>query len=416
MRFNGACLPMLCLVQLSLTLLVFSQLTSFSFVQSASRDHHRAIEGQVSLRSVGKRQADSGEPEPDSKAEAKQYTVAVKRAPTPKNLIETLDLAMDRPIFDYILASAAYTQLAYFTKRRLLEEADWESQVLVRLHARVEDMVLQKELDAQGSSNILWTLAQLSDGFTVPTQLLAALIQSVPTQVRGMDEQELSNSLWACAKLKDVAPAILQVVPSIAVQIPNKAKDMVPQALSNCLWACLQLEDEASTVRDIVPAIVTEVPSKIKNMKPQALCNSLESLVPLQEAVPEIANFLADDGSGDGIVRSAASHLSTLLPGLKGKDLNIAVPAVVWACARVGVHHDELLASVEERLGLRAQLSRLRDFGLCALSWSYQVLDAEDDFSDFQKLLKSEITKRGLSEVDVESSKLGYLKWNRAKV
>ena len=115
-------------------------------------------------------------------------------------------------------------------------------------------------------------------------------------------------------------------------------------------------------------------------------------------------------------MRSAAKHLNTLLPGLTGKDLNVDVPAVVWACAKTGVYHPELLASVAQRFGSRAKLSRLKDFGLCALSWSYQLLDRENDFVEFWKLLKGETQRRGLSEADVESSRLGYLKWNRADV
>ena len=394
---------------------MFSDLNSFSFVQGASWDGQRAAEGQVSMRSARKGQADSGQPEANSKAEAQQFTVAVKTAPTAENLIKTLDWVVDGQIFDYILASASYTQLVTLKRRRVLQQSDLDSPVVHRLHTRVQEMVLADQLNAQASSNILWSLAQLSDRFSIPTQLLDALVKSVPTKVRGMDEQGLSNSLWACARLKDFTSAVLGVVPAIAAQIPNKAKDMAAQALSNCLWACLLLKDEASTVRDLVPAIVAEVPNQIKNMKPQALSNSLEALVPLQEALPEVAHFLNDGSRKPGIVRSAAAHLNSLLPNLGGNDLNIAVPAVVWACAKVGVHDDGLLASVAERLGSRTKVSELKDFGLSALYWSYQVLDAEDDFVDFRKLLKSEISRRRFSEADVESSKRGYLKWNRAK-
>lgn len=78
------------------------------------------------------------------------------------------------------------------------------------------------------------------------------------------------------------------------------------------------------------------------------------------------------------------------------------------------MYHEELLLSVAQHLGSRKQLSKLRGFGLCALAWSYQVLDAEDDFEDFKDLLMSQATRRGFSEADIESTRLGHLKWNHA--
>lgn len=137
----------------------------------------------------------------------------------------------------------------------------------------------------------------------------------------------------------------------------------------------------------------------------------MDALILLQESAPGLS-----DEHEDGIVWSAAARLNTLIPELAGNDLIIAVPAVIWACAVVAVQHDELLASAALRFGSQSAVSGLKDFGLCALSWAYQVLDVENDFADFRTLLKSEIDRRDLSEADVESSRFGHLKWNRANV
>ena len=111
---------------------------------------------------------------------------------------------------------------------------------------------------------------------------------------------------------------------------------MIPQHLSNCLWACLQLENEAPQALEIVVlAIMAEIPGKIKEMVPQALFNSLDSLILLQESVPEVVGFLGENGSQDAIAPSAAARLNTLLPKLTGQDLNVVVPAVVRACAKL---------------------------------------------------------------------------------
>ena len=71
---------------------------------------------------------------------------------------------------------------------------------------------------------------QLFDGFRVPTHL-AALVNSIPTKVKGMVPQALSNCLWACLQLEDNAPEVLRIVPTIVQEIPDKIEDMVPQAM-----------------------------------------------------------------------------------------------------------------------------------------------------------------------------------------
>eukprot|EP00438_Fugacium_kawagutii_P028129 Skav213009 [mRNA] locus=scaffold2312:71456:72748:+ [translate_table: standard] len=392
--------------------------------------------------------------EQDVSALSARRTSRIKNAPSAEVLILVLDEVLDGP-FDFYQASSAYTQLAALKRRRGLQTSDWDSPVIARLHARVEDLVLQDQLNEQASANILWSIATLSDQFSIPTQLLDVLVKSLPDKAEGMKPQELSNclwafvqlrevapnvlevvpaigtqimdkaedmspqqlsnSLWACAKLKEAAPNVLQIVPAISAKIPSKAKNMIPQELSNCLWAALLLKDDAPKVLEILPTVVAEVPIKIEDMKPQEMSNTLQALVPLNGLVPEISRLLADDDGEEDILRSAVARLSTLLPRLRGKDLGVAVPSVVWACAKLGMYHEELLLSVTEQLGCTKTLSRLPHFGLCALSWSYQVL-AQDDFVGFKRLLRSETMRRGFSEADVESTRLGLLNWNHAQL
>eukprot|EP00438_Fugacium_kawagutii_P002199 Skav220754 [mRNA] locus=scaffold6504:57893:58573:- [translate_table: standard] len=225
-----------------------------------------------------------------------------------------------------------------------------------------------------------------------------------------MKPQELSNCLWAFAQLKEAAPAVLEGVPAIVAQILGKAKGMKPQELSNCLWACARLRDDAPGVLQVVLPVVVQVSTKIKDMKTQEMSNSLEALVPLRELVPEVARLSVD------IVRSAAARFTTLLPRLGRKDFSIHVPVTLWACAKVGVYPHDLLRSVSQQPGYRKILSSLPRFSLCALAWSYQVLDIQDDCADFRGLLQAETRKKGFSEADVESTRLGHVKWNHAKL
>ena len=272
-RFHHA---MPCLVILCVAWLLFDALHQLSFVQGSGWSGHMVIQRQVTRRLGQKGQQTAGEQDvADDKAKVKKLTLGMKKARSAKELMDVLDEAMGGPIFDFIHASAAYTQLVTLKRRRCLQQKDWDSPVLLRLNARVEDMALQGQLRARETANVLWSLAQLSDRFSISTQLLAALVKSVPTKVKGMDAQGLSNSLWACAKLKDVAPDVLEAVPAIVAQIPNKAKDMKPQELSNCLWASAQLKNVAPAVLEAVPAIVAQIPNKAKDMIPQHLSNCL---------------------------------------------------------------------------------------------------------------------------------------------
>ena len=101
-----------------------------------------------------------------------------------------------------------------------------------------------------------------------------------------------------------------------------------------------------------------------------------------------------------GFVLLAANRLKEMLPSMTStSDLHIAVPTVVWACARLGVQHDLLLA-VAQHLGSKTKVSKLPDWGLCVLAWSFQVLEPE--LMDFEELLLTEINKRGFTDEKVE--------------
>ena len=400
------CLALLCLA----TLAVQEQLVHVGFVQG------------VSCRS-----SQQGQQEADPEVEARRLTSVITIANSAEKLMKILNLAMDEPIFNFIHASAAYAQLVTLKRWKLLRKRDWDSPVLLRLHTRVENMILNDQWNPQASANVLWSITQLSDRFSIPSQLLAALVKSVPTKVKDMNAQGISKIFWASAKAKDVAPVMLEMVPSIVAQIPKRAKDMGAQALSNCLFACALLKDEVPKVLDSLPAVVGEIPAKFKNMTPQEMSNSLEALVLLHDSIPDEGSGSWTDDSLENIVRCAARRFKRLLPRLRGKDFTIAVPVAIWACARLRLYDEEFLASVAEHFTMffaaahfgsyEQQVStRLPNFSLCALSWSYQVFSAQDDFHGFDKLLMSEVRERGFNEADVQSCQRGHLRWNHAKL
>eukprot|EP00438_Fugacium_kawagutii_P002196 Skav220751 [mRNA] locus=scaffold6504:16934:18163:- [translate_table: standard] len=360
-----------CLVHLWWCFAACGALRQLSFVVGSVAWRQRNTERHLTERH---QQAPSLLVDKDARALSVKLTSRKKKAESAKALIELLDKRLDGP-FDFEQASSWYHSLATWKRRRGLQSSHWDSPVVARLHARVQQIVLEDQLNEQAFANIFWSIAKVSDRFSIPTELVDALVKSLPAKAKGMKQQELSKCLWACAQLKDlvpvlqavpaivsqipskakgmtpqhlsnclwatvqlkkVVPDVLEIVPAITVQIPDKAKGMKPQELSSCLWACAQLKDDAPEVLEIVLPVVKQVRMKIKDMNAQDLSTNLEALVPLQKLVPEIARLVADSNGREDILRSSAARLSTLLPRLRGKDLSIAVPSVIRACAKLG--------------------------------------------------------------------------------
>ena len=349
----------------------------------------------------------------DSKdAAARQLTSKFKQAKSAAELLDILDAEVDGPIFNYFHASASYTGLATWKWKGGFTPSEKASPVLPRLAARVQDMTEEGQIGPQAVANVLYSLGKLSDDLEVFEGLLMALVKSLGEKASGMDPQGLSNSLLACVQLKGVAPDVLTVLAKLAAQISIKAKDMVPQHLSNCLWAATRLKDDAPEVLQMVPALLEQIRGKQTSFNSQVICNCLEALVLLQDSVAEVGDFLAAaPGSKNDFLGFAASRFSTLLPRLKGNDLKLAVPSVVWAFARVNFYHKELLVSVAHSLKSDGTLQTLTDWSLCAMLWSYDVLDPDDHFAEFKDTLESERVRRGLSDADVSNSQSG----NRVK-
>ena len=275
-----------------------------------------------------------------------------------------------------------------------------------------------KDMIPRELSNSLSALARLKDDACREdvAKLATALVCQIPDKAEGMIPQQLSNSLWAAAQLKDIAPDVKKIVPAIAAQIQVKANGMVPQHISNSLWAATRMKDDAPEVLQMVPALVEEIPRNQADFSSQAICNCLEALVLLRDSVSEVGSFLgAPPNSKNDFAGFASSRFSTLLPRLKGKSLAFQMPVVVWACAKINSYHEELLVSVAQRAKSDGTLQRLTDWSLCAMLWSYDVLDTNARFANFRKALESERVRRGLSDSDVSESQSGYFDWNRAK-
>lgn len=298
-----------------------------------------------------------------------------------------------------------------------LKEDAFHEDVAKILSALVDQIPVKAgDMIHQELSNCLWASAQLQDFVPCVKKIVPSIATIIIDKAEGMGPQELSNSLWAVSQLKDTVPSVRNILPSLAAQIPYKVKDMIPQHLSNCLLAAARLKDDANEVLSIVPALLKEIPHQETSFCAQDFSNCLGSLIVLQDSIPEVSRFLSTSpGSTHNFVVFAAMRFNSLLPRLKGKDLTFGMPVVIWACAKLGLDHEKLLISITKRLKSGSVLRVLTDWSLCALLWSFDVLDPDAVFSNFIKTLDSERIRRGLSDSDVTESRLGYLEWKRTK-
>lgn len=276
--------------------------------------------------------------------------------------------------------------------------------IVQQIPSRANDMI------PQHLSNCLWAAAQLQEGAPDVLKIVPVLVDQILVNAKDMMPQHLSNCLWAAVQLREAEPAVLKMVPAISEEVPSRAEAMIPQALSSILLAAAQLHSVEPQVLRLVPAVLPQLPIMVERMVPQVLSNCLSALIFLQDSLPELVKpvLLTEDGRR-GFVLLAANRLKEMLPSMTStSDLHIAVPTVVWACARLGVQHDLLLA-VAQHLGSKTKVSKLPDWGLCVLAWSFQVLEPE--LMDFEELLLTEINKRGFTDEKVERSQLGSWEW-----
>lgn len=374
-----------------------------------------------------------------SQEEAKRLTVRLKEAPTAADFLEVLDDAVDRRVFNAYHAGVAYHSMAKWQKQGKLQVSGKNEPLLCRLNDRVQSIMADGQLDARKLSNVLWSLAHLPDVLPNFLQMVTATVAQVPSKVKEMNAQGVSNSLWAAATLKETAPAALKTVPALVARVLPTVKEMNAQNLSNSLWAAATLRETSPVVLKMVPILVAQVPLKVKEMNTQNLSNCLLAASHLHDLVPIVLKMVpvlvaqvplkVEEMNAQDTANclSAATHLHKLVPDfmkivpalldqaalnmkeMKGTNLRLAVPTIIWACARLDIRKDDMFAEAFELLGSKKTCSSLTDWSVCALVWSVETLDPQNRFMEFHQKLKKELRRRHLSKADAERSQYGPL-------
>ena len=145
------------------------------------------------------------------------------------------------------------------------------------------------------------------------------------------------------------------------------------------------------------PALAAQVPLKVKEMNAQDTSNCLAAATYLHELVHDVRE----------IVPALLDHAAVNMKEMKGKNLRLAVPTIIWACARWENRKDDMFAEAFTLLGSGQTCSSLTDWSVCALMWSVETLDLKNRFMEFHQKLKKELRRRHLSKADVERSQHG---------
>ena len=299
--------------------------------------------------------------------------------------------------------------------------------------------LIAKDMNPQHVPNCLWAAATLKEAAPDALKMVPALVTQVPVVADTMTAQGVSNSLWAVASLKTVAPNVLETVPVLVAQVSAIAKNMKAIDLSTCLCAAETLKEAAPDALKMVPALATQIPKMANSMNTQHVSNSLCAAAILKDDVPAVlkmvpplvarirktmtmmnAESISNSLLGMVLLQDSPSHLAvdltsrgcevvehfkSLLPKMSDNDLGRTAPIVLWAYAKMGLQDEELLALVSKHFRKNQTFDQsLSDWSICALQWSYEVLDSQKAFQDFHRIVKTEVQRRGLSEFDVQNS------------
>ena len=207
-----------------------------------------------------------------------------------------------------------------------------------------------------------------------------------------MNSQDVANVIWSVAELSRkgvMSDDLFGLLPMLADRIPHVTSGMTEQAVSNVIRG----------LREMLPTLLARASAMLPSAPPRFLANTCWGLALSKYNDADFLEAVA------GRVADEASEWHT-----RGAALDL--PELLCALARLNATGQaDMLTAVSKKLS--QMLGRLNDWGLCAVSWSYQDLDRDNRFVAFRHGVTAEVTRRGFSEKDVEHSRLGPEWWSK---
>ena len=257
----------------------------------------------------------------------KQYTSGSKRPLNPGEQRQLIPLLHDfkaTPGWTWRSLTTtlhSFTSAGVFTPHKYIDEVGKENQAAL-LSTLLDAVILQcnqkpeaRDIDAQGTANLLWVVAKLVDnGLELEKTLklkeaVAALLPHVKTKAESKEEkdqfkpQDVTNLLWAVAKLVDNGlelekiAQLKEVVAALLPHVETKAESkeekdhFKPQEVAILLWAVAKLVDNGlelektpklkEAVAALLPYVQTKAESKNDHFNAQGTANLLWAVAKL---------------------------------------------------------------------------------------------------------------------------------------
>ena len=273
-----------------------------------------------------------------------------------------------------------------------------------------QELAVGSNLQPRDVCDVLRALAWARDDIPELLSLLPAAIKALDkNMVDRMGCGDAINALWALATLNTYKPNVrlsldLERVPDMLVErIISTMHTINIKGFGNTFWSIARLPDSIVSLREqLLPAILSS-------------CHEYLARQDLQKSEPytlsgiaRIVWSLALLNHKDMIIIDQVSEIFLKTASNPGPGDTVAFIDVVCAHAKLQVVDEALLLATA---GLPWKFSKLRDWDLCALAWSYQELDPTEKHKSFQSKLRKEVARRKLTQAQVVQSQHGYEEW-----
>ena len=344
-------------------------------------------------------------------AKQKALTTEINRCTSVSSLLQVVegsDLKIDE--LDGICLSAFINMIGRL--RKTIEGSLNDSQPFRQILDRSCKHLRAGNIEPRFVSTALWASAAARKEAPELQALLPPTIGALDGKVvDGMGAQSSVTSLWAIATLHtytEGARPILQasrVCDLLVPRIIEVKDDLNSQNLNNAVWSIARLPRSVSLRDKLLPVIMFRCRDFLENddrvkldarYKPSGLANLVWALSLLDYKDKQILDYVSRTYLEAAEDFQDIGHLASYID-------------VLCAFAKLKVA-DDPLADATARLPWK--LSLLRDWDLCALTWAYQQLDPTRRLADFQRKLQKEVTRRKLTQKDVDESRHGYEEWD----
>jgi len=323
------------------------------------------------------------------------------RTPSLKRLVPMLLEALDFKANDLSALEMTNTVWACGALRLKRDQLQNLIPVLVE---RIVDRA--DELSMQGIANIIWATAVLRRDAPKLQEVLPVLIDMVADLVDNMTAPDVVNMMWAAATLRAEAPCLQQMMPMLMQQAVAKADTLMEQHVANIVWSVGVLKLSGDDVDGLLDTMLGRSLPRVRKFKTQELANLCWGLSLLQSQ----GLTGMQRASLDAFMASVAEAVAQISPTLKGKAAELDLPQLICSFAKLGVRHQPMLSAIEARTS--EMLPRMNDWGLSALTWSYEELGSSTVASPgFLRRAWAEVEKRGIPPAHVGRSRLGPAEW-----